>query len=102
MRLRLRRHTLAGLAFIAIALAACQTRAPVEPTPQLQAQPVWTDAWHAFGLPGKRATQYDTVHVDGRWALRARADRSASLYRRKLHLPCQCAMMPYSELIKAE
>jgi hypothetical protein len=26
------------------------------------------------------------VHVDGRWALRARADRSASLYRRKLHL----------------
>jgi hypothetical protein len=41
--------------------------------------------WHAFTLPGKRATQYSVSQSDGRWRVHARADPSASQWRRKLH-----------------
>jgi hypothetical protein len=40
--------------------------------------------WHPVALPGKRATAYDWTTKDGRRALRAQADQSASLMRRPL------------------
>lgn len=42
------------------------------------------EGWHAVRLPGKAATQYQTVRKDGRWATAARSERSASMWRRKL------------------
>lgn len=62
------------LALCALALAGCATPIPVPDAA----------GWHPVALPGKAATRYDWVHKDGRPALRARADRSASLWRRTL------------------
>ncbi len=45
------------------------------------------DGWHDFPLPGKRRSQYRWVRKDGRDALEALADRSASLWKRRVHLP---------------
>ena len=62
------------LAMTVLALAGCAT--PVVPTDSA--------GWQPVALPGKRATTYDWDAKDGRPALRARANRSASLLRRKL------------------
>jgi len=43
--------------------------------------------WHAVLLPGKRPTAYALAQKDGRAAVCAQADRSASLWRRKLLVP---------------
>lgn len=43
--------------------------------------------WHDLPLPGKRASRYRWVRKDGRDALEAVADRSASLWRRRVQLP---------------
>ena len=40
--------------------------------------------WHEVKLPGKRATHYAWEHFDGRRAIAARAEGSASMMRRKL------------------
>lgn len=40
--------------------------------------------WHHVSLPGKVATRYAWADKDGRRAIAARADRSASLWRRHL------------------
>ena len=66
------------LALLAMLLAAgCTTLAPQATAPD-------TQAWHAVGLPGKAATQYLPARKDGRWAIEARSERSASMWRRKL------------------
>jgi hypothetical protein len=44
-------------------------------------------AWRPFVLPGKRATQYRFTTKDGRWAIEARADASASMLRRAVDVP---------------
>lgn len=56
-------------------LAACAGAPPVVPN---------EDGWHAVALPGKRATQYEHVTKDGQRAVAAVADRSASMWRRRL------------------
>lgn len=43
------------------------------------------DGWHEVQLPGKRATAYRWERKDGRLALAAHAERSASMWRRRLH-----------------
>lgn len=43
-----------------------------------------TEAWHEVPLPGKRPTRYARVRKDGRLAVHARADGSASMWRRKV------------------
>lgn len=43
--------------------------------------------WQAFALPGKRKTVYREVQVDGRPALHAQADVSASMWRRPVQVP---------------
>jgi hypothetical protein len=67
-----------ALAF-AIAASGC-TSVPKAPATAPGA-PAGTD-WHAVALPGKRATEYRLEQKDGRTALAARADSSASMWRR--------------------
>lgn len=42
--------------------------------------------WHAQRLPGKRVTAYGPGYQQGRACLQANADRSASLWRRPVHV----------------
>jgi hypothetical protein len=57
-------------------LAACGTP-PVAPD---------AEGWHGVAIPGKRATVYAWTVKDGRRALAAHADQSASLWRRRVHV----------------
>lgn len=66
------------LIFGAAALCGCAVP-PVQPRLTSEA-PVW----HDVALPGKRATEYRREDKDGRIALAARADASASMWRRHL------------------
>ena len=59
---------------VAVLLTACTT--PPVPTA--------ADGWHDVPLPGKLQTRYDTGHHEGRQAVSAHAERSASMWRRKL------------------
>ena len=67
----------------AVALSGCAT------TPTAVPDQAEDAAWHAVALPGKRATQYRWEHKDGRRALAARAQGSASLWRRHFALPAK-------------
>jgi hypothetical protein len=49
--------------------------------------PTSDEEWQAVLLPGKRATVYCSEMKEGRVAIAARADRSASLWRRSLRVP---------------
>ena len=42
------------------------------------------DGWHPVLLPGKAPTRYSVTQKDGRWAVSARADSSASMWRRRV------------------
>jgi hypothetical protein len=44
------------------------------------------DGWHAVPLPGKRPTRYAQVRKDGRLCIHARAENSASMWRRKVNV----------------
>lgn len=62
-----------------LGLAGCAHTPALEPGP---------DDWHAVALPGKRATEYTPRALkDGRIAVAARSERSASLWRRRLSAP---------------
>lgn len=43
--------------------------------------------WHAVSLPGKAQTEYRWVQKDGHRSIAANADRSASMWRRKVDIP---------------
>ncbi len=45
------------------------------------------EGWHPVLLPGKAATVYTRADKDGRPALRAVSERSASMWRRRVDLP---------------
>ena len=49
--------------------------------------PAPTPGWHGVALPGKEATRYTWGLKDGRLALGATSERSASLWRRKVDVP---------------
>lgn len=69
-------------ACLVLGLVGCAAP-PSVPTAALPA-----DDWHAVLLPGKRATEYTPrASKDGRVAVAARSERSASLWRRKLSVP---------------
>jgi hypothetical protein len=57
--------------------------APALGSPTIEAE----SGWRPFVLPGKRATQYRFTSKDGRWAIEARADASASMLRRAVDVP---------------
>lgn len=65
---------LAVTAALTLALAACTTTPPS----------IDAEGWHGVALPGKAATQYQWAVKDGRRVLAAQADRSASMWRRRL------------------
>lgn len=46
--------------------------------------PAGPDDWHAVGLPGKTPTRYAAAFKDGRPAIAAESERSASMWRRAL------------------
>lgn len=62
----------------ALALGGCATAPPPEP-PGAAAHD-----WHEVRLPGKRQTRYHWEHKSGRRALAAHAERSASMWRRRI------------------
>lgn len=65
-----------ALAFSALALlAGCATT--VAPPPA-------AEGWQPLALPGKKLTQYSWTEKDGRPALEAASDRSASIWRKRL------------------
>lgn len=61
-------------------LAACSIIRPSPEEAQVRLEPAST--WHAMALPGKRSTLYAPKQHEGRPAIHARADRSASVWRR--------------------
>ncbi len=48
---------------------------------------VSADGWHPVLLPGKAPTRYAVTQKEGRWAVSARADSSASMWRRRVSVP---------------
>jgi hypothetical protein len=75
-------HFLPSHLLLALALAGCGT--PSSTPPKALAVP---DEWYAVALPGKPATRYDSAVKDGRSAVAAVSERSASLWRRTLQVP---------------
>jgi len=66
-----------GLAIV-LALAGCALQPPSAPP---------GEQWQGVTLPGKEPTRYEWSHKDGRPALWARSDRSASMWRRQVAVP---------------
>lgn len=60
-------------------LAGCATA----PTPS-SAPPIDAQGWQPLALPGKVATRYQWAEKDGRLALEATSERSASIWRKRL------------------
>jgi hypothetical protein len=84
--LRRRALLLAPLAGLALQGCAFWSRPPSDGIGQ--AAPT-SDGWHELPLPGKRLTQYSAVRKDGRAAVHARAQESASMWRRKVKVPAE-------------
>ena len=59
---------------VLLGLAGCANLEPATQGP---------DGWHAVGIPGKAVTRYAHTTKDGRPAIAADADRSASMWRRQ-------------------
>jgi hypothetical protein len=56
-----------------------------------------TAGWQSFTLPGKRKTRYEAAWRDGQPAIRAVADRSASMWRRSMRLaPSELGRVSFS------
>jgi hypothetical protein len=69
---------------ILLALSACAAPplapdAPAQPDPELS-----TGDWQPVALPGKLRTRYSQEHKDGRDAVAARSERSASMLRKRV------------------
>ncbi len=72
-------------------LGACATP-PAEPP----------DGWHPVTLPGKSPTQYRMTVKEGRTAIEARSERSASLWRQHLsRAPSQLGVVEFSWWVQA-
>lgn len=65
------------LKLCALALLAGCAATPTAPPPA-------AEGWQALPLPGKTATRYSWTEKDGRPALEASSDRSASIWRKRL------------------
>jgi len=64
-------------------LAACATT-PTTTSITTTSPPPSAEGWEPFTLPGKKPTTYSWTEKDGRAALEATSERSASLWRKKL------------------
>jgi hypothetical protein len=68
-------RTLSAAAVVALVLGGCAS------TP-----PAGQQGWHAVPLPGKTPTRYAWTQKDGRAAVAAVSERSASMWRRRVEL----------------
>lgn len=66
-------------------LVGCASQAPRADGEAAEAPTADASGWHAVPLPGKEATRYTWSHKDGRAALAAVSEASASMYRQ--HVP---------------
>jgi len=73
------------LLLAAAALTAGCATAPNDDVPSAAFVP--EEGWHPVGLPGKASTHYQWQRKDGRTTIAADADRSASMWRRKVAIP---------------
>jgi hypothetical protein len=84
------------------AMASCGT---FSPDPQVIVIPtdvgdVAAQGWTHYALPGKKATRYSTVLLDGRSVIRADAQASVSMLRRTLRIePDQLGHVRFSWLV---
>lgn len=69
------------LCVVAVSLVGCATPPAAESGA--------TDQWHPVHLPGKEHTRYTAAHKDGRASTAAVSEKSASMWRRRLHLPAE-------------
>jgi hypothetical protein len=69
--------------------ALARTGPPVPAAAPTPAASVGPAVWQNYVLPGKQATEYRVTTKDGRWAVEARASRSASMYRRPVDVPAR-------------
>jgi Protein of unknown function (DUF3047) len=69
----------------ALALSSCASAPPSAPAAGAVSGDV-LPGWTEFVLPGKRSTRYEPGWEDGRRIVRARADASASMLRRRVHI----------------
>lgn len=76
-------HKLLPVIVIATLLASCSSSGPRVGREVEQAD------WHGVTLPGKKPTRYVMESKDGRRVIRAEADASASLWRRKVDVPAE-------------
>jgi Protein of unknown function (DUF3047) len=74
---------LIGLLLLAVLLGGCA--APQRTADKLQ-HPHW-EGWTEQAIPGKSLTRYQAVVKEGRPALHAYSERSASMYRRMFRAP---------------
>jgi hypothetical protein len=91
--------------------ADAAAEAPQEETVDAIGRTPWAQAslpqfdgrsWHHLALPGKRVTQFDAAQVDGRAALSATADSSASMVRRQVHVaPGELGRLQFSWKVPA-
>lgn len=72
-----------SLAFALSALLAACANTPPTPTEPV-APPANAAEWQGFALPGKASTRYEWADKEGRRAVKASADRSASLWRKRV------------------
>jgi hypothetical protein len=86
---------LAGRMLVGVGAALVAACAPLPPADGGAGSPGAADSaaaaasaadWKAVPLPGKASTQYRPVSVDGRRAIHARAERSASMWRQQLRV----------------
>jgi hypothetical protein len=68
------------------ALQACAIKGAMPADASLGTGPAASEGWHDVPLPGKRPTRYAQAHKDGRVCIHARADGSASMWRRKVNV----------------
>lgn len=84
---------LVGWALFCGLLASCASPPPSEPSPVVVVPAGFDDVvasgWQHWPLPGKKATQYSVVLMDGRSVIRADAVASASMLRRAMHVPAE-------------
>jgi len=94
-------HLAHGMLLIALALAGCM-HAPAPPSSKAPDSSRWTEGWQPFALPGKAKTVYTGQLVDQRWVLHAKAERSASMYRRSLRIePEQLGTVSFSWKVRS-
>lgn len=84
--LRLRRRGVLVAPLAGLTLQGCASWLGSGPSSGSASGAAQADVWHEVTLPGKRATRYTATRKDGRLAVHARAEGSASMWRRKVNV----------------